>query len=49
MNFVSERLPISNLPSMFLRIDANSIRQVNTQELDPSTKLSETGIVISKD
>jgi hypothetical protein len=34
---------------MFLRIDASSIRQVNSQELDPETQSSETGIVISKD
>jgi hypothetical protein len=49
MNSVSEGLPISNPPSMFLRIDANSIRQVNIQELDPEIKPSETGIIISKD
>jgi hypothetical protein len=48
MNSVSEELPISNPPSMFLRIDASSIRQVNIQELDPQTKPSETGIMISK-
>jgi hypothetical protein len=49
MNSVSEGLPISNPPSIFLRIDANLIRQVNIQELDPETKPSETGIVIPKD
>jgi hypothetical protein len=49
MNSISEELPISNPLSLVLRIDTNSIRQVNIQELDPSTKLSETGIVILKD
>jgi hypothetical protein len=39
MNSVSEGLPISNPPSMFLRIDANSIRQVNIQKLDPEINL----------
>jgi hypothetical protein len=49
MNSGSEGLPISNRPSVFLRIDTNSVRQVNIQELDPGTRPSETGIVILKD
>jgi hypothetical protein len=35
MNSVGEGLPISNPWPMFLRINANSIRQIDIQGLDP--------------